>query len=472
MLSVQKCADKLREQAYKTLTTQIQAIDDELQDFDKLLSTGIRGVGQKLEALRHTEFPVTESILDEYLKDAIRKRDIEGEALALFIRGLRTKETQEEILTSLLDNTAKCFPRAALFTVRGDMFRGWSSRGFSGSTAATIGSDEFRQADCPCLLEVLKNGNPAKSAGLPDTGSLRLMRNESPGAWRFYPLHVLGRPVAILLAGEVEGFAGRPEALTVLMDCTALRLENVSLKIIKTLNESAPANAANLFTAEPSAGTPSIPQPTALISPYVLNLNLTAPIDIPEPVESVSKSYYESDAGVPTPLAGLKLSEPLPEPVDVLNLNLTAPIDMPEPVLAIPADAAPEHERETLVEPIPAAARPDAVYVVPPPQANPEDERLHAAAKRFAELLVSGIRLYNEDVVAEGRKNRDLYNRLQNSINRNREMYEKRVSPTVAQSIDYLHEEFVRILGDGDAGALGDGYPGPFVGKTSRIKRF
>jgi hypothetical protein len=307
------------------------------------------------------------------------------------------------------------------------------------------------------LLEVLKNGNPAKIAGLPDTGSLRLMSYEYPGSWRLYPLHVLGRPVAILLAGEAEGSAGRPEALAVLMDCAALRLENVSLKIIKTLTESAPAGAAaNVFPAESLPGVSYVPQPTNAISPYVLNLNLAAPIEIPEPVKSAGKSCCEPDTAVPNPLSGLELVEPPRE----------------EPVETIQTVAISEDVLEIIVDDEPAAARPDTGCVAPSQQANPENEGLHAAAKRFAELLVSGIKLYNEDVVAEGRKNRDLYNRLQNSMNRNREMYEKRVSPTVAQSIDYLHEEFVRILGDGDAGALGDGYPGPFVGKASRITRF
>ena len=621
MPSIQKCADHLREQSHKTLTPQIQAMEDELRDFSKLLEGGIRGIGYKLEALRNTEFPVTGLILDDYLKDVIRKRDLGGEALALFTRGLQTKETQEEILTSLLDNSLNYFPRAALFALRGNMLKGWSSRGFSDSTAGAISSDEFRQVDCPLLLDALINRNPLKSVDLPDSGSLRLMRNESTGVWRLYPLYVLGRPVAILIAGETEGFAGRPEELAVLMDCSALRLENITLKIIKKLNESAPENAsANLFPSELSPDASPAPQPAAVIPHYVLNLNLTAPIEVPEPVEAADKSYCEYDytrtnplaglnlvvrtpepvnvlslnltapieapapveaadksyreydytrpnplAGLklaeqppepvnvlslnltapievpepvetadesyreydyigPNPLAGLKLAEQPPKPVDVLNLNLTAPIEVPEPVetagisyrehdyigpnplaglklaeqppkpvSAIPAAAASEHAKEAVIEnkasaregtpavtvyeraakidPMPGTARPN-VYVPPPPAStNTEDERLHTAAKRFAELLVSEIKFYNEDAVAEGRKKRDLYVRLHKNMTRSREMYEKRVAPTVAYKIDYLHEAFVRILGDGNAEVLGSGYPGSIAGETNRITR-
>lgn len=92
-----------------------------------------------------------------------------------------------------------------------------------------------------------------------------------------------------------------------------------------------------------------------------------------------------------------------------------------------------------------------------------EDERLHADAKRFARLLVSEIKLYNETHVTEGRQNQDLYLRLKRDIDRSREMYEKRVSPTVADRIDYFHDEIVRILGDNDPSTLGSDYPGPRI---------
>ena len=88
---------------------------------------------------------------------------------------------------------------------------------------------------------------------------------------------------------------------------------------------------------------------------------------------------------------------------------------------------------------------------------------LHADAKRFARLLVSEIKLYNEHHVVEGRSNRDLYLRLKRDIDRSREMYEKRISPIVSRKIDYFHDEIIRILGDNDPSTLGSDYPGPRV---------
>ena len=384
--------------------------------------------------------------------------------LALFTRGLRTKETQEEILASLLDNAVNCFPRVALFAVRGGILKGWSSRGFSDSTAGTISSYEFRQDDDSWLMETLKNGKQEKIAKLPDTGLLRLMGNDSQGAWWIYPLYVLGRPVAVLLAGEAGDSAGRPESLAVFMDCAALRLENVALKIIKTLSDASHASAD-----KPSFNAPSDHQPMTAVSPYVLSLDLTAPINIPEPAEpGGGESYYKPDGFRPNPLAGLKLADKPPEPAVGIPVTETLKNGQ-ESVVALPKTGASEHKQENVVESMPDATRAAAEDLPPPPAT--EDERLHAAAKRFAELLVVGIKFYNEHAIVEGRENRDLYKRIQTSINRNREMYERRVAPTVAEKIDYLHEEFVSILANGDAGVFGEGYPGPIIGGPDRMKK-
>jgi hypothetical protein len=86
---------------------------------------------------------------------------------------------------------------------------------------------------------------------------------------------------------------------------------------------------------------------------------------------------------------------------------------------------------------------------------SPDDAELHESARRLARLLVSEIKLYNEDQVEEGRRNRDLYERLKEDIDRSRQMYEERVEPKVWKSTDYFYQELVRILASGDSRALG-----------------
>ncbi len=94
----------------------------------------------------------------------------------------------------------------------------------------------------------------------------------------------------------------------------------------------------------------------------------------------------------------------------------------------------------------------------------PEDERrLHNDARRFARLLVSEIKLYNEKKVIEGKQSHDLYERLREAIDRSREMYDKRVQPPVASNFDYFHYELLNSLADGKVERLGAGYPGASV---------
>jgi hypothetical protein len=92
----------------------------------------------------------------------------------------------------------------------------------------------------------------------------------------------------------------------------------------------------------------------------------------------------------------------------------------------------------------------------PAPRAlPPEEQKAHDDAKRFARLVVSEIKLYNEAKVTEGRKTRDIYERLKEDIERGRQMYHDRVSATVRDASDYFQDELVRILAGGDANALG-----------------
>ncbi len=84
-----------------------------------------------------------------------------------------------------------------------------------------------------------------------------------------------------------------------------------------------------------------------------------------------------------------------------------------------------------------------------------EDAKKHDDARRFARLLVSEIKLYNEGKVDQGRKNGDLYERLKEDIDRSRQMYEDRVPSEVRDVSNYFYDELVRILADGNTDALG-----------------
>jgi|SRR5215207_6326056 len=79
-------------------------------------------------------------------------------------------------------------------------------------------------------------------------------------------------------------------------------------------------------------------------------------------------------------------------------------------------------------------------------------------ALRFAKLLVSEVKLYNQGQVAEGRNSKDLYRRLRKDVDRARRMYEERVAEGAGRRADYFHDELVKELAGGDASALGVDY--------------
>jgi hypothetical protein len=97
-------------------------------------------------------------------------------------------------------------------------------------------------------------------------------------------------------------------------------------------------------------------------------------------------------------------------------------------------------------EPAPAGIPPAALD-----EARAEED---TSARRYARLLVSEIKLYHEEAVVEGRRDRDLATRLGGEIARARVMFEQRVPSHVRERADYFREELLRTLANGDASLL------------------
>jgi hypothetical protein len=129
---------------------------------------------------------------------------------------------------------------------------------------------------------------------------------------------------------------------------------------------------------------------------------------------------------------------------------------------------APKHvPAQNVVDPAPAAeivevasahassAAAPAVATDPLSGLSPEDADVHRKAQRFARLLVDEIKLYNQAKVAEGRRNKDLYDRLKEDIDKSRGTFQKRYGGTVAASADYFQAELVRSLAEDDLSVMG-----------------
>ncbi len=121
------------------------------------------------------------------------------------------------------------------------------------------------------------------------------------------------------------------------------------------------------------------------------------------------------------------------------------------------APAVPEPAEVVEVASARAAAAP-AVATDPLAGLSAEDADVHRKAQRFARLLVDEIKLYNQAKVAEGRRNKDLYDRLKEDIDKSRGTFQKRYGSTVAASGDYFQHELVRSLAEDDLSIMGPNF--------------
>jgi hypothetical protein len=145
---------------------------------------------------------------------------------------------------------------------------------------------------------------------------------------------------------------------------------------------------------------------------------------------------------------------PAEEPEDEREQTRPGLTSAPSPAAAAEPAAASADSASPQVTPPSDVEGPGWAFSSSSPSAG-EDDAAHEEARRLARLLVSEIRLYNEEQVEEGRRQRDLYDRLRDDIERSRQMYEERIDDRVRGTTDYFDQELVRILAAGDDDALG-----------------
>ncbi len=121
---------------------------------------------------------------------------------------------------------------------------------------------------------------------------------------------------------------------------------------------------------------------------------------------------------------------------------------------SVPGDHA-SHEAPHIAAAVAAAAAPaTAPAPAAAPASAPVEDEAHTKAKRFAKLLVEEIKLYNQEKVAQGRAQKDLYDRLREDIDKSRATYDRRYAQTISD-VDYFTQELIRILADNDRTSLG-----------------
>ena len=347
------------------------------------------------------------------------------------------QQSQADILKTLINRGSSFAPRIAFFVIKGEQASGWRARGFEG----TVGDQAIQEISISLNAETVI-GSVAKSlttwSGGPTSHAddymlISKLGEEPPQRVVAIPLTVRKRAVAVLYADSagLDSESINLEALETLVAVSGMAVELLSVAKAAPRREEQPATPA----PEPSpAYTPEREyeeQPQAEQSEAM--------------ADTLRPTYIqpETEPAVEAP----PLEQEMAEPADEGSLMME-----PEP--------APEYQEAV---PSPTRRRYGQDQDLPVDVSSDEERRLHNDARRFARLLISEIKLYNEQKVAEGRSQSDLYDRLREYIDRSREMYDKRVRAEVAARYDYFHGELVNTLAEGDVSKLGSNYPGATV---------
>ena len=308
------------------------------------------------------------------------------------VNSIHAGTTQKEILRALLDAGGSHAARLALFVVKGGNATGWQGRGFGDDDAI---KDFALDMSAGPVAHSYQNRIVAP-ANIAEMDRRFVDRFSGPENEQILvlPLVLKDKVAALLYAdGGSEGLLDAA-SLELLVMATSSWLEVTSLRK-QAQRDTDTAVAPAPMSAPPAQAVSSFSDPFAAHTP-----RHTAPKP-PEP-------------------------EPAAEVVEVTHA-----------ASASAAASAPA-----------AAADPFAGM-------SAEDADTHRKAQRFARLLVDEIKLYNQAKVAEGRRHKDLYDRLKEDIDKSRSTYQKRYGSSVAASGDYFQKEVVRSLAEDDATVMG-----------------
>jgi hypothetical protein len=347
--------------------------------------------------------------------------------LARAILDIQSGTSQKEILRALLESSSCCAARVALFVVKGNRAMGWQARGFLNGEAI---KDFALDPAAPAVSKAISDRIATSAAGTEfDPAFLNQFGNPA-GEARLLPLILKDKVAALIYAdGGTDGVMFDAGSLEVLVLSTSAWLEiNALRKQAHKDAASAPADTNNAPVNEAvAAPVPAFNDPFAAHSPAYA-MAAAASAGASEAVETSAPS-----------LDNTVVAESHSAAVEVQSAAATAPEVVAEPFLI--------GQATTVVE---AATTTDAA-----PAISPADQEIHSKAQRFARLLVDEIKLYNQAQVAEGRKNKDLYDRLKDTIDKSRITYQKRYGNTVAASGNYFQHELIRSLAEDNVSLMG-----------------
>ncbi len=389
----------------------------------------VRRVMEEIAAAPHSEEPAPAEPVSVVAALGATPAD-----LARSVAEIQLGASQKEILRALLDTSARYAARVALFVVKGNHATGWQARGFAHSDEI---KDFALDDNAPAVMRAIV-ARIAVTAPVSELDARFAQQFDTPvsGEARFFPLILKDKVAALVYADSGTSGDGLLDAgaLELLVLSTSAWLEVNSLR---KQAQKEPANAESHSSESPNVSAAPASFPSVHSVP-VFN----------DPFASHAPAFTSGNAKAAAAGASSAL-----EPV-AHNSHDTASMDPP----VAEAQSSIAEMEPPLAEPLPVGhSEPLRVPDSAPAAAamSAEDEDVHRKAQRFARLLVDEIKLYNQAKVAEGRKNKDLYDRLKETIEKSRATYQKRYGTTIAASANYFQHEIIRSLAEDDLSIMG-----------------
>jgi hypothetical protein len=417
--SIAEMNQSLRDLLQRELIRIQEAFDHKLDGIHEKIAKEFEGVLENyISSWYHTDVTPFHQQMELLISDVVsnvpappKEESADIASLVDLARNLEQAGTQAEILQVLLQHIASWADRAILFVIKGDQASGWAALGLGTDwDASRIRQIKIDLSKDLILRDVISTGEAVygKADSQPANQELfEAIGDHTPKTALAVPVIVRGKIAGILYVDLESDLSEQPDVPNLLI--LASRAAGAAIDLLPTRAKAAPA------------ASPAAPE--------------TAKFEVPAPPQPASTAVQE-EVAEPAPQAPTEEVEVevedvrglIPEQTNEEEVAEPAPIEGSEPTLILPL-----HFKEI----------------------SPEDLQLHEDAKRFARLLVSEIKLYNEAQVSAGRENKDLYERLKDDIELSRKTYSERVPEHIHSSTNYFYEELVRTLANGDPALLG-----------------
>ncbi len=362
-------------------------------------------------------------------------------ALARAVAEIQLGASQRDILRALLDTSSRYATRVALFVVKGARATGWQARGFANSEAV---KDFALEETTPAIVCAIRDRalTSARADDL-DPSFLHLVGMPAIGQVQILPLILKDKVAALVYADSGTNAAGLLDvgSLELLVLSTGAWLEVNSLRKQAQKEPSTAQSEGHNAAAVEAQQTAAAHAVSAYSDPFASSSPHHAMAAAASAGESPASTASEA---METPAMAASSAETVV--ADRMSAQSahsgfqSAAVADP----ALPGTIALGHAETASTSVLPSTAA-----------LSPEDQDVHRKAQRFARLLVDEIKLYNQAKVAEGRNNKDLYDRLKEVIEKSRITYQKRYGMTVAASGDYFQHEIIRSLAEDDLSIMG-----------------